>query len=582
MDAAHPSLSAQTLLEHERFVRAVARGLLGDAHAAEDVAQDAWVRALQRAPGAGSLRAWLGTVTKNLVHDARRRAERRAEREERAARVEAQESVDTAFERLSVQRDVVEAILGLGEPYRSVVLLRYYHELEPSAIAARLGAKPATVRTQLVRAHELLRAKLDARYRRDNWAALLLPRGVALAKSGIHSVTAITLTTAAALAVVLIWGVAEVSSGRASPDVRVAVQDGPSAVSVPSEIVPAPRLDTERVEAVVPVRAAEPQARKLAGETLFARAELFDQVVHGADKAFFSFQHGLRDDPGHRVTDSDWELAFQRNEFGVITCVDDHSRIVDLGSVHLAQLSGLGSLPDVERVPVLLGHSYFVWTRDYDTDMAAAFEVVELVPGDRCVLEWYAAKLGGAAQGSFRDESGGLAEKLLAMRCALRERNPLRGPHVVLQVRGGAGGNPNRIDMAGECWKYIYQVSPRPLDLITPIDTREKSVAYFEGGFIPEDKVFVVTRVRYSGIQREDSRRDGEFKVVLQGETIYDSESIEGEQETEPLIDGRWIGRVEIRPGDEVLTYLEVANSSGGEVVFDGEFIDRERLPEAK
>src|SRR5262245_26015621 len=136
MDSALPSLSVQALLEHQSFVRAVARGLLGDDAAAEDVAQETWLRSLGFGPTrSGTVRAWLTSVSRNLARDERRGTARRAAREERAARPEAVESVASAYERLSVQRDVVAAILELGEPYRSVVLLRYYHDLEPIAIA---------------------------------------------------------------------------------------------------------------------------------------------------------------------------------------------------------------------------------------------------------------------------------------------------------------------------------------------------------------------------------------------------------------------------------------------------------------
>lgn len=140
MDSRTPPLSAETLLEHDSFVRAVARGLLGGEHEGADVAQETWMRALGGGPREpGALRGWLGRVASNLARDRRRSATRRALREERVARGEAQESVAAAFERLSLQRDVVAAILALDEPYRGVVLLRYFHEL---GRAPRVAAGP--------------------------------------------------------------------------------------------------------------------------------------------------------------------------------------------------------------------------------------------------------------------------------------------------------------------------------------------------------------------------------------------------------------------------------------------------------
>jgi DNA-directed RNA polymerase specialized sigma24 family protein len=77
--AAPSPFSAETLLEHEHFVRAVARGLLGDADATGDVLQETWLRTLQRGPRAGgNLRAWLARVAGNLARDRRRGSTRRA------------------------------------------------------------------------------------------------------------------------------------------------------------------------------------------------------------------------------------------------------------------------------------------------------------------------------------------------------------------------------------------------------------------------------------------------------------------------------------------------------------------------
>src|SRR5262245_26576824 len=218
MDASNPALSAEALLEHEDFVQCVAHGLLCDEHAAEDVAQDTWVAALGRFPGASAaLRGWLGTVARNRARDARRRSTRRDLRERGAARPEAVPSVDTAFERLSVQRDVVSAILELDEPYRSVVILRYYHDLEPMEIARRLSANPSTVRTQLVRAHEQLRQKLDARHGRETWAALLLGGA-----GSTGAVKAAALCTAIAVSVGGVWWGVGSSAPRVTPTTAAA------------------------------------------------------------------------------------------------------------------------------------------------------------------------------------------------------------------------------------------------------------------------------------------------------------------------------------------------------------------------
>src|SRR6185503_5300852 len=76
-------------------------------------------------------------------------------------------------ERVLVQRELVSAVLELDEPYRSIVLLRYFEELPPREIAARTGIPLATVQSRLQRALARLRERLDGEH--QAWAALLLP-----------------------------------------------------------------------------------------------------------------------------------------------------------------------------------------------------------------------------------------------------------------------------------------------------------------------------------------------------------------------------------------------------------------------
>ena len=98
----------------------------------------------------------------------RARSEQRRERRERtAARPEGLPSVAEGVARLELQRRVVEAVLALDEPYRSVVVHRFFYGLAPKEIARRLGVPLETVRTRQRRALERLRARLDTAYGGD-------------------------------------------------------------------------------------------------------------------------------------------------------------------------------------------------------------------------------------------------------------------------------------------------------------------------------------------------------------------------------------------------------------------------------
>ncbi len=173
-----PRPSTETLLQHEPFIRAVVRGLLFDEGRVQDVVQETWLTALRRPPRAGgSLRAWLARVAENLAKDSYRNTSRRTIREQAVARPESVESVDVTYERLAAQREVVDIVLALKEPYKGVVLLSYYQGLSAAEIAERLGRSAATVRSQLSRAHEILRCALDSKFadQRSVWGALLVP-----------------------------------------------------------------------------------------------------------------------------------------------------------------------------------------------------------------------------------------------------------------------------------------------------------------------------------------------------------------------------------------------------------------------
>jgi protocatechuate 3,4-dioxygenase beta subunit len=113
---------------------------------------------------------------RNLARERGRTDGRRRAREEFAARSEASETTETAVERIAVQRELVEAVLELGEPYREAILLRFFEELPPREIARRLDAPVATVNSRIARGLGELRRKLDHSHgERRSWLVLLAP-----------------------------------------------------------------------------------------------------------------------------------------------------------------------------------------------------------------------------------------------------------------------------------------------------------------------------------------------------------------------------------------------------------------------
>lgn len=191
----HESHTAADLLAYEPFIRSIARTLIADESRVSDIVQETMLRALTKPPRQeGSFKGWLGRVTRNLAVDERRRDGTRKHREKVVAREEASEDARG----LELHGNLVAAVLALDEPYKNVVLLRYYRDMSPTQIAKKLDRKPATVRSQLKRAHELLKERMDHEFNGDRtaWVALCVP--LAAKRTAVLS-GSVVLTVAAAL-----------------------------------------------------------------------------------------------------------------------------------------------------------------------------------------------------------------------------------------------------------------------------------------------------------------------------------------------------------------------------------------------
>lgn len=149
---ASPAPSPDLLLERVRCVRALARAIASETASGEDIARDTLLQALERGPESDEpLPHWLARTVRSLAQRARRAAGRRTRRERAAARPEALPPTSELVERAWLQRTLVESVVALDEPYRSIVLLRYFEDLPPREIARLRGASVRTVQTQLGR-----------------------------------------------------------------------------------------------------------------------------------------------------------------------------------------------------------------------------------------------------------------------------------------------------------------------------------------------------------------------------------------------------------------------------------------------
>ena len=168
------------LLAHAAWLRRLARSLVGDGAAADDLVQETWVAALRRPPDAGRpLRPWLRRVVENAARFRWRGDTNRAAREAHVAALADDATASSAelLERHEAQQLLARLVGELGEPYRSTILLRYAEGLEPTEIAHRQGIPAGTVRWRVKEGLARLRAKLDEAHGGDRraWVIVLGP-----------------------------------------------------------------------------------------------------------------------------------------------------------------------------------------------------------------------------------------------------------------------------------------------------------------------------------------------------------------------------------------------------------------------
>ena len=144
---------------YEKAVRAVATHVLGDYHAAEDVAQDAFVIAYEKL---STLRdaSVFGTWIRRIARHRALRAARKASRSEPLVR-DAEPTAESRDGRLDDRsRMLLDAVARLPEHEQRVVTLRYFDGHSVQDIAHMTGRPVGTITKQLSRAQARLRNQL--------------------------------------------------------------------------------------------------------------------------------------------------------------------------------------------------------------------------------------------------------------------------------------------------------------------------------------------------------------------------------------------------------------------------------------
>ena len=269
MDSA--PIPLDTLLAHREWVRCVARAVVRDPNAADDVEQETWLAALRGPPrSASSLRGWLGAVTRSRARRIGRTETRREAREAAVARGGTAPSAGELAEIADTHRRVVQAVVELDEPYRETILLRYFEGLSIEDVAARTASPVETARSRIKRGVAKLRERLSRELatERRPWHVALVPLiegtkgskaagAVAAAAEGV-AMASVSKAALVASAVLVLAAGGVVFAIRSKPDGST-VAKSPDADAV----APAPKPAPEKAASAPPraqrARAAEPE-----------------------------------------------------------------------------------------------------------------------------------------------------------------------------------------------------------------------------------------------------------------------------------------------------------------------------------
>ena len=152
----------QALEQHRQRVVTLARYSLRSAADAEDVAQEVFVKLWHHWPSVeGDKRlAWLMRVTHNAVIDQLRRRKTKNAQLDETVDVEvltAGESQSVNWEDGQLRQELSEAISGLDDPFRSILVMRDIQGLSYADIEQSLEMNSSQVKVYLHRARRKLR-----------------------------------------------------------------------------------------------------------------------------------------------------------------------------------------------------------------------------------------------------------------------------------------------------------------------------------------------------------------------------------------------------------------------------------------
>jgi RNA polymerase sigma-70 factor (ECF subfamily) len=151
---------------HNQRIYRIARGILNDDAEAEDVMQDAYVRAYQHLAGFERRSTFVTWLSRIAMHEAFARTQRMKKHTSLDAEPEAaftaspENNPERSAANMELHNALESAVSSLPQKYRSVIIMRDVEEMTTAEAAAALEISEESVKVRLHRARAMVRRKL--------------------------------------------------------------------------------------------------------------------------------------------------------------------------------------------------------------------------------------------------------------------------------------------------------------------------------------------------------------------------------------------------------------------------------------
>ena len=161
-DAAPEAELIRWMKDYGSMLTGTCTALLGDAHLAQDVVQETFIRAYQhrsrfRGESRASEKAWLTRIAVNLCRDQQRSGWFRLVDQ----RVSVEELALPMPEAGEEAKQLFFAVQALPQRFKEVILLHYYQDMSVGDIAKALHITASSVYRRMSKAQLLLKRKLE-------------------------------------------------------------------------------------------------------------------------------------------------------------------------------------------------------------------------------------------------------------------------------------------------------------------------------------------------------------------------------------------------------------------------------------